>query len=325
MIYLHIGTHKTGTSSIQSFFYSNEKLLRREKLLYPLFSKNHSGPLCSAVKDNPLTYFYYKKHKNFTNSKIIDENERIKSEIRKNVTEKKYNNIIFSGEELSFLSLSEVYRLKELLSKTHHEIKIIIYKRDSEDYFLSAFQQHLKAGLSYREIKRNPPKYIFEEAYKNFSTVFKTSNIIVRDFNSCKNDVVSDFIKTLALKINNDSNELNEIHENTSLGLYSCFLLNAYNILKLPPPIKLYKTNEIHDIKFNSNFENLELWDLGPNLSSKMIKTIEEKCDFSAVEVELKKIGFSYVFIEGLKKYSSELSNKIYPISDNKRDIHGKV
>lgn len=37
---LHVGTHKTGTSALQSYLSENRRLLRRDEIYYPSLSKN---------------------------------------------------------------------------------------------------------------------------------------------------------------------------------------------------------------------------------------------------------------------------------------------
>lgn len=55
-IYLHIGTHKTGTSAIQDFLLLNRKLLARKGVLYPqksrrdFYDAENNGYAASAKK-----------------------------------------------------------------------------------------------------------------------------------------------------------------------------------------------------------------------------------------------------------------------------------
>ena len=76
MIIIHIGTHKTGTTSIQNFFSRNRDEIFLEGFLYSSISNNHSGPLVSLFKDNPFNFFYYKKHLDFSPSDIVGVNRK---------------------------------------------------------------------------------------------------------------------------------------------------------------------------------------------------------------------------------------------------------
>lgn len=48
--YLHIGTMKTGTSSIQDFLFVNRDILLKQGFLYPISIKN----ICHLNDHNPL-------------------------------------------------------------------------------------------------------------------------------------------------------------------------------------------------------------------------------------------------------------------------------
>ncbi|EAJ1135677.1 hypothetical protein CHI82_08455, partial [Campylobacter coli] len=41
--YVHIGTEKTGSTSIQFFLYSNRRLLQRQNMIYPISIGNYSS------------------------------------------------------------------------------------------------------------------------------------------------------------------------------------------------------------------------------------------------------------------------------------------
>ena len=58
-LYLHIGTEKTGTTSVQKFFKANRALLAKNGIVYPVApgKQNHMGLAASAqdtAKRGPL-------------------------------------------------------------------------------------------------------------------------------------------------------------------------------------------------------------------------------------------------------------------------------
>ena len=72
-IFLHIGLHKTGSSSIQKSLAGSAGFLERIGYLYPVFRTgrhkiiNHSMPFFSLFTDNPLKY-----HENILNGITTD-------------------------------------------------------------------------------------------------------------------------------------------------------------------------------------------------------------------------------------------------------------
>ena len=68
--YLHVGLHKTASSSFQATCAKNKELLQKNGLTYPIFSceaakktriKNHSFPIKSLFTENPADFGHNKK------------------------------------------------------------------------------------------------------------------------------------------------------------------------------------------------------------------------------------------------------------------------
>ena len=63
-IILHVGLHKTGTTSLQSYFGKNRKELKSLGVLYPEFSinnftpNNHSWPIKNLTMNHPNQYHF---------------------------------------------------------------------------------------------------------------------------------------------------------------------------------------------------------------------------------------------------------------------------
>lgn len=245
MIIIHIGTHKTGTTSIQNFLSSNRDEIFSEGFMYSSISNNHSGPLASIFKDNPFNFFYYKKHLDFRPTDIIGVNRKNIKKITSEINENKDKKIVYSGEELSFLTFSEVKRMQLFFSQFDDVVKIIIYKRDFFDYFISAFKQHIKGGCYYDLIERNPPEYIFQKSLDIYKRVFGEANVAVRDYKYAKDNIINDFLLTIGCKI--ESAEQRK--DNVSFGKYACFTFNALNFLGKKCPLKDSAFKKVKDKK----------------------------------------------------------------------------
>src|SRR3989304_5866607 len=112
-IILHVGLHKTGTSSIQETLFLNEnnKILKNHGFLYPKnWVPNHSIPVYSAFCDNPEKY-----HANIKLGYNLSEiEEKIKSgEVYKSAFLKVNDKIknIFKNEKIK---LSQVFGEKSI-------------------------------------------------------------------------------------------------------------------------------------------------------------------------------------------------------------------
>src|SRR3989304_5556670 len=111
-IILHVGLHKTGTSSIQETLFLNEnnKILKNHGFLYPKnWVPNHSIPVYSAFCDNPEKYHAnIKLGYNLSEIEEINKNYLIKLE--KEIKENKLSKLIISGEDISLLKIKNFFK-----------------------------------------------------------------------------------------------------------------------------------------------------------------------------------------------------------------------
>ena len=131
-IFIHIGNHKTGTSSLQYFLSKEKKFLLKRNFLYIIEknSINHHNLSWQAIE-----HFYFNK----SNQNISD----VLKEINKN---KKYN-IIISSENFETLKFTKHFHnfIKEI--KKTHELKIIWTIREQFSYLISLLSMLINKGI----------------------------------------------------------------------------------------------------------------------------------------------------------------------------------
>jgi len=153
-IILHVGLHKTGTTSIQQTLFSDEnnKLLEKQNYLYPKYwPSNHSIPVYSIFCNHPEKYHINIKNK-YSNSKIKDINERYLERLETEIVEREQSKLIISGEDISNLTFDNLNRLKEYFTSVFvykDKIRVIIYIRNPLLWSISAIQEKIKAGMHY--------------------------------------------------------------------------------------------------------------------------------------------------------------------------------
>ena len=138
---LHIGMHKTGSSSIQAYLAKHRKNLGKGMKYANLGSPNHSGAFiymfCKRLEDFP----------HFANRGLSVEEVQFKIErFRANFIrelESDFDTLIFSGEEIVNLNESELNTLKKQLAQFVDEVEIVAYVRPPVSFMSSAFQQRL--------------------------------------------------------------------------------------------------------------------------------------------------------------------------------------
>lgn len=202
-IYLHIGTPKTGSSSLQTFLFNNRNKLLEKGVLYPKSGRargknSHHNLHWSLTKDadskktykdyNPMAGDWTDLHKE------IDE------------LNPKPDKIIISAE--SFYDLLPTENIP--LIKKHlkgYKTKIIVCLRNQYEYFRSYYCLRVKVGYknSFRQfILENQAQGDYFQMLSPWSEVFGKENIIVVPYN--KNGIINDFLQKLNIDIEINSN-----------------------------------------------------------------------------------------------------------------------
>ena len=218
--YVHIGKHKTGTTTIQNFMAKNYEILKEKGFVFAksaTFNNQHLpfvntlNSLADAHEDIKLNY----------------EDNWVFKAFKKEINENPNKIFIFSSEEFSLRSNSEksVKILKEMLKKLGFtEIKIIIYLRNQADSMVSVSSQSIKHGHhpAYKVPATNDKNIFFnyKQAVSNYLNTFSKENLIVKLFDKnefYEGDLIKDFLHILGLKL--DDSFIIPLNQNETLDL----------------------------------------------------------------------------------------------------------
>jgi len=286
-IYLHIGVHKTATSSIQEALGKARALLAHGGYLYPVFTKremiiyNHSIVFYSMFFQKPETY-----HMNvlygYNNPDAVNElNRSYHNQLIRQIEDFQGDKMILSGEDISILWLKPLENLKNyLIEITNPEvhIEVILFCRHPLTWSRTHIQEVIKGGKSLEETRRNNATVIlqnYQKKIKTFARVFSFESIHVFRFEDAIQNQYgpaasflsyigadASFIKTLNLK--------NEVY-NILLSYEATTLLNAIYI-KTPgftdnqvnPELRNFYPKHIHQIPGEKFYlepnHNHEIW-----------------------------------------------------------------
>jgi len=209
-LYLHIGTGKTGTTSIQTFLEENRDALRRAGTVVPKSPgrRNHRKLTMYALNDDVI--------ENSRRSKGLVTLDRIES-FRKQFLEdfrtearswKGSENVVLTSEQMTRLRREgELERLKALLDIAGRPIKVIVYLRRQDLYFISEYSQLIKGGLtlplSVEGARVNLAIYDYRKLLSTWARTFGQASLIVRAFEpqQLKNsDVLDDFMSIIGFE-----------------------------------------------------------------------------------------------------------------------------
>jgi hypothetical protein len=208
-LYLHIGTEKTGTTSVQKFFRANRDALAANGIVYPVApgNQNHQG-LAAAAQDparhGPLRRSMGIRKEHDAEKYRQDMMAKLGEEFRR----KPYRLAVMSGEHCSsrLLEDAELQWLKDRLSPFFDKIHIVVYIRRQDDYLLSTYSTAVKSGATYG--LRLPPdravrqRYDHWELLERWARVFGRDRVICRRFERAElknGDIVDDFLEVVGI------------------------------------------------------------------------------------------------------------------------------
>lgn len=233
---LHIGTGKTGSTSVQRFLRVNNALLRERGVFVPrtLGEGNHRR-LPAIVQEDRNAETFMRTHGHVQKTRRDAVRERWKNGFLAEVSEASKDPAlqlcIISSEHLSFLQGREIRRLRDLLVDRFASLRILVYLRDPIDYAVSMYDTALKiGGLRHGPL---PPKRHGEADYREllrkWVKVFGREALEVRLFDLRElvgGDVVADFADAAGLDLQGCT--LPD-HENASLNPLGQALLARVN------------------------------------------------------------------------------------------------
>jgi hypothetical protein len=198
-IFLHIGSPKTGTTSIQRTFFHQRKMLLQEGVLYPSIAPKHFF-LYAALLKEPHKFKAISCNTPEQAQKYLEEKKGVLESELQNI---RVDKIIISSEELSILGQSEVEQLADYLKGLVEKVTVVCYVRDPVSYISSQTQQYIKNGIiRYSQDIGNEPFFNAKKVLTRFINAFGKENVKVRDFNRMalyKGDLLDDFANLIGL------------------------------------------------------------------------------------------------------------------------------
>ena len=215
-LYLHIGTPKTGTSSIQFFLGKNRKVLESKGYCFPKMKYRFEG-----IGKNRNAHFMVQRYYDENKKRLYEQEENLRNEGMHTVLEylSRYEHVILSDESLWTQScvIKDFWEnLYRVLSEQGHTLKVIVYLRRQDDYIRSNWAQLAKEGT----LSKNFAEYIASESWRRrcvdyiseldaIASIIGQENIIVRPFERgqfLKQDLYTDFLDSIGLSLTEEYN-----------------------------------------------------------------------------------------------------------------------
>jgi hypothetical protein len=205
-IFLHIGTQKTGTTTLQALGTRNRAALAAQGVLYPVAPgrQNHVG----------LTFYAQNGmgNRDLSRAEGINTQEDMQAyldglpaALHDEIAASGCHTVWLSNEHLSsrVRQPAQIARVAALLKPLAEQIRLVVYLRHQPEYYLSTYAMEVKAG-GHKDIQ--PPVngrdyyYNYERMLDGWARTFGDAAIMVRVFEraALKNgDVVADFFDVM--------------------------------------------------------------------------------------------------------------------------------
>lgn len=228
--YLHIGLHKTGSSSIQIALSKARRGLRRMGITYPGSEVNHAE-LYLAFCDHPE-----REHSNVRRGISTPEAARrssmqIMDVIANELQLSRSPKVILSAEGLSSLSQSGIERLKAFILPFADRIKVVCFVRNPIGFATSYAQEAVFGGKLIEESLRTPELPQYRNKIGRFVHAFGYNNVVVCDFDAVR-QTQEPLLRRFILAIDEAPDEYGFVHEeraNVAMTLESVRIFDAIN------------------------------------------------------------------------------------------------
>ena len=203
-LYLHIGTPKTGTSTIQHFLKENAIRLMINGIYYPEFNLSQAWGGKDSIDGN---FGWFTRVDLPIDRKI----EKIVQCFEKS------NKVLLSSENVWF-EIKDKPEFLRLLNKHGIEVKVIVYLRKQVDYLESQYRECIRLILSSEpvELACNPESGILGGVYgyldyysvlEDMAQVIGRENIIVHPYERTQfvnNDIIEDFMSIFKVSLTSE-------------------------------------------------------------------------------------------------------------------------
>ncbi|MEM8665051.1 MAG: hypothetical protein AAGF49_13145 [Pseudomonadota bacterium] len=235
-LYLHIGSQKTGSSSIQMSFYRNRRRLARAGVIYPGVSPNHAS-LISHARPGSFRAGSLRtmaKKKGWPNDTLADAVRAYTQAFKAEVEAGKGDTLVVSSEFFITLKRADFERLVAFLKPYAERIVVVCYVRHPAAAQVSVMAQRLKRSQArLDEAETGELSVNVADRLAKIVPVVGRENTILRAFATdalTKGDVVTDFMNVVGVP-EAVMGKVRPVRANTSLSHEALLIADALSAI----------------------------------------------------------------------------------------------
>lgn len=231
-LYLHIGTPKTATSSIQKFLAQNREVLESKGYVFP--KSQHRYLNVNSRRNGHFLVQKVEKREGGRNHEL--EKQYLQEGYDLIVDEfQTYDHVILSDESIwyaSSYSRKDLFAdLKKQADANGYRVKMVVYLRRQDTFFLSRWNQGVKQNIGAgsvlscdeyisKTLKKDGKILNYAQKLDQIADIFGMENMVVRRFEPSSwidGSIIHDFMQAIDLPITEEFTEL-EKDANFRLG-----------------------------------------------------------------------------------------------------------
>jgi hypothetical protein len=236
-VVLHIGSGKTGTSSLQKLFQQNRKTLRDHGTLYPRSPGRtrhlQLGHYAKSGAELDRQGSWHRQNSRGRTATLDDLPVRLLAEIDR----VRPSRLLMSDEGLYGSSEAALGRLRGLIDPLARSLRIVVYLRRQDDHLCSRYQQVVKSGeirrLSERAQQPDLARtYDYLARLRAWQRQLDPTRLVVRPFERDRfagQSLVEDFLAAADVGVGSDDLDPVETR-NVSLDAVSVEFLRIHNL-----------------------------------------------------------------------------------------------
>lgn len=231
-VLIHIGSHKTGTTSFQ-------KMMDRYHDGYTAYAdfgdSNHSIAFTTMFSKKPHDYHIWKRA-GFSKRLVKQKQKMFFNQLDNEISRKDCQRILFSGEGIRLLGSKEKELLLDYFQSKEVKVTLVYVAREPMGFAKSYSQQLIKRGIK----KISPISLGHILSLRTFVRLLPRGRIRVFDYDSLVDhygDSATGLARELGLKIDTGSRYLNQSMSKSATQLV--YLLNKHRLISEGNPNKL--------------------------------------------------------------------------------------
>jgi len=188
VLYLHIGTEKTGTTSVQNFFAAHREVLQKHGILYPRSVGRENHRALAVLAQNRTGTALWEKLGIRDTGEFVRFRQEVEVSLADELAAGGAPKTIMSNEHCSsrLRSDAEVEALRRFLAQFFDEIYVVVYLRRQDDFVVSTYSTEVRLGdtepLAFPKDKVISSRYDYWELLSRWARVFGRDRVICRKF-----------------------------------------------------------------------------------------------------------------------------------------------